>query len=42
MQKYEAEIYYHPGKHMYLADVLSCAYLPHEETESINMLQNQE
>ena len=49
LQKYETEVTYHPGKHMYLADTLSRAYLPQidstvveddHDTASVNMLQS--
>ena len=47
MQQYNVEIFYKPGKEMYLADTLSRAYLPNseqspteKEVESIHMLED--
>lgn len=35
MQKFDATLEYRPGKEMYLADTLSRAYLPNEETDTV-------
>eukprot|EP00057_Strongylocentrotus_purpuratus_P010216 XP_011664690.1 PREDICTED: uncharacterized protein K02A2.6-like [Strongylocentrotus purpuratus] len=47
MQQYNVEIFYKPGREMYLADTLSRAYLPNseqspteKEVESIHMLED--
>ena len=36
LQKYSLDVTYKKGKHMHVANTLSCAYLSDEELESIN------